>query len=296
MASTITALVVQGATVLPDGADAAVPNGWVAAATLPDDGASTFDPTRIVLTVTDPGYDASGATIVTRTIRGTAIVRRQYPNQAQRLNSASSGARTVYFALDDEIYAGSTVTAATAEAGYYGAAAAGSVAGIVNGSTLAYPKPLFAWLNIQQERATGSGLAVEGVAYHRHGRNGQMVARIEFVGYDGTNSAPTQTASAPALSDFQTKGQIVETYKATIPLAALAQAAICTVNAKVYPWIGDASAVLDLAADGLSWPTANPQTPLRFLCDRTGGYGGAVACVKAGVTGGGVQALSLIHI
>ncbi|TXI87769.1 MAG: hypothetical protein E6Q40_04540 [Cupriavidus sp.] len=296
MASTITALVVQGETVLPDGSDAAVPNGWVAAATLPDDGSSTFDPTKIVLTVTDPGYDGSGTTTVTRTIRGTAIVRKQYPNQAQRLNSAASGTRTVYFALDDEIYSGSTITAANAEAGYYGAAAAGSIAGVTNSSTLAYPKPLFAWLNTQHERATGSAFNIEAVAYHRHGRNGQMVARIEFQAKDaqGTpNLSAVQTVTAPALSSIQTQGPIVEAWKASIPLTALTQADLCLVGAKVYPWIGDSSAVLDLFVDGISTSgavaTAQTQTPLRFVCDKTGGYGGAYAYVKSGASGGTVS-------
>jgi hypothetical protein len=118
-ASSIASLEVLGPAVLPDGAEAAVPNGWVAQATLPDDGASAFDPTKIVLTVSDPGFDTAGnATVVTRTIRGTAVIRKQYPNQAQRLNSASGGTRTVYFALSDYIYQSSVIADAQAEAGY----------------------------------------------------------------------------------------------------------------------------------------------------------------------------------
>lgn len=304
MASTITALVIQGATVLPDGSDAAIPNGWVAAATLPDDGASTFDPTKIVLTVWDYGYDSAKNLLIpglgpSRTIRGTAIVRKQYPNQAQRLNSASGGTRIVYFALDDEIYAGSVINAANAEAGYYGAATAGSIAGITNGSTLAYPKALFAWLNTQHERATGSAFNVEAVALHRHGRNGQMVACIEFQAKDaqGTpNLSAAQLVGAPALSSIQTQGQIVEAWKASIPLSALTQADLCLVGAKIYPWIGDASAVLDLFTDGISTSgaigTSQPQTPLRFLNDKTGGYGGAYAYVKSGASGGTVSTVA----
>ena len=177
-ASAIATLAVLGVGVLPDGADAADPNGWVASATLPDDGVSTFDPTKITLTVSDPGFDTDGSAVTrTRTITGTAIVRKQYPNQAQRLNSASGGTRTVYFALSDLVYAGSTITAANAAAGYYGGAAAGSIAGITNNSTLAYPVPQFAWLNTQHERATGTGFAVEAAVYHDLARNGQLELR-----------------------------------------------------------------------------------------------------------------------
>ncbi|HYZ48257.1 MAG TPA: DUF4760 domain-containing protein [Sphingomonas sp.] len=284
-AATITGLQVLDAGVLPDGADAAVPNGWVAKATLPDDGVSAFDPTKIVLTVQDPGFDTAGnATVVTRTIRGTAVIRKQYPNHAQSLNSAAGGTRTVYFALADDIFQGSTITAAQAEAGYYGAAAAGTIGGVVNSSTVAYPKPLFGWLNLQHERATGAGFNIEAVAYHRFARNGQQVACIKFQAKDAQavpNATAAQLVSAPALSDFQTAGQRVEAWKATIPLAALAQGDLCQVGAIVYPWIGTA---WDLEVEGLAWPTACPQTKLRFKNDKNATYGGAVAYVKTGGT------------
>ncbi|MFD1610967.1 hypothetical protein ACFSCW_04040 [Sphingomonas tabacisoli] len=278
-----------------DGADAADANGWVAKVVLPDDGVSTFDPTRIVLTVSDPGFDASGAaTTVVRTIRGTAVLRKQYPNQTQRLNSASGGVRTVHFALDDDVYQGSTLVSGQALAGYYGAAASGAIGGMSNGSTRAYPKPLFAWVNMHHERATGGSYAVEGVAFHRHAMNGRQVACVQYQARDAqavANLSATVSASVPQLSTIQTKGQIAEVYAASVSLANLAQADLCRVNAKVYPWLGDATAVLDLLTDGVSVSgdatTINPQTPLRFLNDKTGGYGGACAIVKPGGTATG---------
>ncbi|MBA2920040.1 hypothetical protein GON01_08235 [Sphingomonas sp. MAH-20] len=300
-AAAITSLEVLGAAVLPDGADAAIPNGWVAKATLPDDGVSAFDPKKISLTVTDPGFDTAGnATVVTRTITGTEIVRKQYPNQGQRLNSAPGGIgtpRTVYFALSEEVFAGSTITAANAAAGYYGGAAAGSIAGIVNSSSLAYPVPLFAWLQPQHERATGASFAVEAACYHRHAMNGQQVACIEFYGRDaaGGNLTAVQRASLPALSAFQTAGPIVEAWKATIPLATLPQGDLCQAIAVVKPWIGPAfdlsvagTGVYGTLTAGTPVDTAQPETPLRFLCDKTGGYGGLQAWVKAGASGGAV--------
>lgn len=300
-ASAITLLQVMGPTALDatgDYGDATARtgvngSGWVAKATMPWLVGQTFDPTKIVLTVQDPGFDEAGSTTVTRTILGGAVLRRQYNAQAQRQMSNDGIQLTVYFSLQSEIYEGSTISAAAALAGYYGSSQAGVINSRVNSSTRAYSKPLWAALNLQHERATGSVFNVEGVAYHRHARNGRQVARVEFIAKDaqGTpNVAATQTASSTSLSAFQTKGQIVEAYKAAIPLANLTQGDLCQVNVKVYPWIGDASAVLDLEVDGFAWPTANPLTPLRFLNDKTGGYGGAHAAVKAGASGGTVQA------
>ena len=66
----------------------------------------------------------------------------------------------------------------------------------------------------------------------------------------------------------------------------------------MFPWIGDASAVLDTsdAAKGAQGTVAagsavdvhHGATPLRFLRDRTGAYGGLAAWVKAGASSGAV--------
>jgi hypothetical protein len=279
--SAITSLQVLDSTRLPDGADAAVPNGWVARVTLPDDGVSSFDPTKIVLTVADPGFTSAGAaTTVTRTITGTAIVRRQYPNQAQRLNSVSAGVRTVYVALSDRIFASSTISAASANAGYYGGALAGVIAGVTNSSTRTYPKPNFGFVQIPN-LCSGSTFYIEGIAGSTLARNGQQVACVEYYAKDSqglTNTTPSAFAGAPTLSTLITSATKPEVYAATLNVANLAQGDLCHVHAKVYPWIGDAP--FDLAVDGTAPPAPNPDTPLRFVCDRLGTYGGARAYVR----------------
>jgi hypothetical protein len=295
-ASTITSLTVLPANGIQadgvDGTDAADANGWVAKIVLPDDGVSTFDPTKVVLTVKDYGYDASGNLLSpgsggpVRTITGRAIIRKQWSNQTQRLNSASGGTRTIYVSLSDTIYA-SSVVSASASAGYYGSAQAGSIASVTNSSTRTYPKPTFAWLNAQHDRATGANLYVEAVAFHRWAMNGRQVACIKYRATDAQavpNSSAEVTVSAPTLATLCTQGQPPECYAANISLANLTQADLCLVNAKVYPFLGDATAVLDLSVDGTAptgnWSDPAPQTTLRFVCDKTGGYGGALGYVR----------------
>lgn len=263
--------------------------GWVAKATMPYLAAQTFDPAMITLTVRDPGYDATGSTTVTRAITGRAVLRRQY-NAASSKQIANDGATfTVYFSLSDWIYAGTTVVSAEARAGFYGSSTAGSILNLANSSDLAYPKPLFGWLNLQHERWTGDTV-VEAVAAHQHARNGRQVARVEFTATDASaHTAATQTANSVALSTLITQGNKPEVYSATIPLTALTQADLCLVNAKVYPWIGDSSAVLDLTVDGTNptgaLTTSQAQTPLRFVNDKAGTYGGGYAYVKAAAAG-----------
>ena len=267
-------------------------NGWAAKITVPFQSGQTLDPTKITFTVRDPGFDDSGnPTFVTRTIKGTAILRRQYPNNASKQAGQVGSNYEAWFALSDRIYQGSVILSVTCAAGFYGTTPAES-SRFANVSTLAYPKPFWGWTTMQHERATGSSFPVEGVAYHRHGRNGRSVACVQFIAKDAQvtpNVAATQTASTPSLSSVITGSLKPETYKANIPLTNLTQGDLCQVNVKVYPWIGDASAVLDLDVDGVAWFTQNPQTKLRFACDKTGAYGGAVACVKSGAVGGTVQ-------
>lgn len=295
----ILSLTILGAGVLPDGADAANPNGWVAMATLTDDGVSTFDPTKIRIPTRDPGFDDNGNAVTAaaagtnqrRVIRGGAIIRRQQPNNAQRLNSAASGTRTVYFSLTDVIYPGTQFDQIQAEAGFYGAAPAEDIAAgiVVNNSTLTYPKPLAAALNKQEERATGSGFSWEIYAAHYHARNGRQVACVKAAARDESNNvSATVTVSLPALSDFQPTGFRPEVYKGTTLLAPLNQGETCQLEWEVYPFIGDAGSALKVATDGFAWPTPRAQTKLRFLNDKTGAYGGAHAAVRIGASGGAV--------
>lgn len=116
-------------------------SGWTADIVI--DGLSaggTVDPSKLVLTVEDPGYDATGAAVTrTRTIRGTVPIRRQYPNNAQRMINVGSGQLTIMVGLDDLIYSGSTITAVDIGSGFYPGAATGSPASVTNASTRAYP-------------------------------------------------------------------------------------------------------------------------------------------------------------
>lgn len=268
-------------------------NGWVAKATMPYVASRTFDPTKLLFTVKDPGFDATGATMVTRYVSGTVILRRQW-NAASQPQAGNDGLTyTVHFALDDDIYAGSTIVGVQAAVGYYGGAQAGAVANVVNSSTLAYEKPLAGWLNVPYERAAGATIRAELVVVHRRGRAGRMAARVEIRAKDSQGSpnySAAQVVAATSLSTFQTQGNPVEVFAADVPTAALTQGDACYFTAKIYPWLGDASAVLDLEVDGVAWPTASPQTLMPFCCDKTGAYGGAHVAVKAGASGGTVQA------
>lgn len=278
----------------PDGGGVGVNgNGWVVFIRTPFIAGASLDPKKFQLTVQDPGYSAARVPATqTRFIQGGKVLRRQYANHAQ-LQAGQNGANfEAWFSIEDPVYAGSTIVGVQCAAGWYGAAAEGAVpAGAIgNTSTRGYPKPLAVWLNRPYERCAGASFRAELYASHLHGRNGRMVAGVSFTGSDGTNSTAVIDANAPALATVQTQGNIVECFPVDCPTAGLSQGVQCTLDAEIFPWIGDAGAVLKLSTSGQAMPTARPQVPLIFLNDRTGGYGGAVACVKTGAAGGTVQA------
>lgn len=271
----------------PDG------SGWVAEVTLKGivSTAGTLDATKLVLTVTDPGYTTSGTTTtVTRQIRGVAHVRRQAPNGNSRMISTDGSDLTLLIALQDWVYSGTTITSAAIESGFYTGSVESSAPVITNASAFAYRKPIAGWINPQHERSTANAHAVELVAFHREARAGQQVACVKLQATDGTNTGTESLVSVPVLSTRVTQGFKPEVWAADVDMSTLTNGAVCHVNAKVYPWIGDASAVLDLAADGYAWPTSLPSTRLRVVCDRTGAYGGAYAYVQNGAVGGTVSA------
>ena len=247
-----------------------------------------------MLQVSDPGYATDGSvTTVTRTIRGTAPLRRRAPNGAARQISTDGSDLTVHVALSDYIFAGTTIVSAALESGFYPSSVA-STAGagsVTNSSTLPYIKPSFAWVNPQWDMS-GSTINVEALAYHPYGRAGQQVACVEFAATDGTNTGATIRTSTPTLSTQITQGFPPEVWAASVACSTLTNGAACSVNAIVKPWLGDSSAILNLATGGVAWPTHLPQTKLNFVCDRTGAYAGGFAYVKVGATGGTVSAVA----
>jgi len=268
-------------------------SGWVAICVLKGltSTVGTVVPSALTIEVSDPGYDTSGnVTKVTRTLTGVVNLRRQFPNGNSKMISTDGTDLTIYITLDEWIYENTTIVSASIGGTFYTGCVASDAGTKTNLSATAYTKPLFAWINPQQERNTASTHDVEGVAFHRHATAGQQVPCIKFNVTDGSTTTDDQPVSATALSSLQTIGNIAEIWKCAVDFSTMTQGVMCSVNAKVYPWIGDSSAVLDLNATGVAWPTRLPQTKLRVFCDRTGAYGGGYAYIDG--TGAGTPQVS----
>lgn len=179
------------------------------------------------------GFDAAGTVtsyVGTRTF--TRRKRQVYPNQA------SDTPTTV--ALDDYVYS------------------TDSIAGVTNNSAVASPKPVAAWM-MPGRQVVGNSLHWEMIAFHRDARNSRQVACVVVTATDGITTV-SQTIAATAISTLCNDAVPVEVYQGDIDITSLATGLI-TINAKVYPWIGDNSSILDSSANS----AAREFSPRYFL-------------------------------
>lgn len=264
-------------------------SGWAARVVLRGivNTSGAVDATKLVLTVSDPGWNSDGtATTRTRTIRGGAVLRRRYPNGAQKQISTDGNDVSIVVSLDDVVFAGSTILAAEIELGFYPEAVASVAPLRTNSSTLGYIKPSWGWLQPQFGYVTGPTFDVEGVTFHPYMQDGSQVACVE---YSIAGGAVTRVVQTSLSAKITASGLRPECWAAALDTAGTPQGAQ-QVRAVVRPWLGDVSAVLDTSTDGVAWPSPLPVQPLRIYVDTAGTYGGAYAYVKAGVTGGAVSA------
>ena len=171
------------------------------------------------------GFAAEGVpTTHTDTLTLTKRVRLPYPNQA--VLSAST------VALSDYVYA------------------TDSIAGVTNLSVAVSPKPIANWV-MTDRRVVGDMVTLEVVAFHRNARGGDQVACIEFSATDGTATVTT-LVNASSVSPRPSDRNAVVVYRCDLDISTLANPAVITCNAKVYPWIGSAASVRDSAASGIA--------------------------------------------
>lgn len=205
-------------------------DGWQATY----DGTPPQDPVLSTFTVSRSGYVGTSLSTISDVMTITKRVREAYPSHEDLT------ADTV--ALSDYIYSTDVV------------------AGVTNNSTQASPKPIANWATLDRE-VIGDTLTAEVVAFHRDARNKEQVAAVRFYATDGTTTAE-ETVTASVLSGRTGDQNGVTVYKCNIDVSGLDDDAAITLNAEVYPHIGDASSVLD-SADQSERREFSPRTYLR---------------------------------
>jgi len=277
---------IKSVTVRADGwtADVVI-EGWAGkAGTLTysygDEAAGT---SKVVFTVVSEGYNTAGTLgTVTRTVYGTATVRKSRPNESQ-LDEATSGADlTLRMSLSEPIYlddntgAGKSGTApvvkftaawATESGGGTTTFAATSLA-VTNNSTLVYPVAVGEWdefVGVVTRERVKANFVVAAQASHKFG--------IACVRFDATGQ--TSSANVNSTVVFQTAtrrpktGLWVPAYQATLALSGFTQAELIDLRFRAYPVVGDASSILDTNSYTTSADEGLGRNKSTITCDKS---------------------------
>jgi len=168
---------------------------------------------KVTFVVTTPAY--SGTTYGTRirTIVGTAVRRKVYPNHASLEETQSGSDVITEFMLSEPIFSECTVLMtvlsgwATDSAGGGGEAAETfSSVSITNNSTQSFQKPVVRW-NIVSEKNywdTSGDLTVSVSAFSIHPYDGEFIESASFTFTDGSNTV-TKDITASSLSSLYSR-------------------------------------------------------------------------------------------
>jgi hypothetical protein len=208
--------------------------------------------------IVSKGYTGNVLGTRNRTAYFSRILRKVFPSQLVLDETAGGGNLTVVIALAEPIFASDTSATVTIPAqwarnagggGEYTASA--TALSVTNNSTLAYPKCIghFAL----PDRVCVNGLVdIEAFVVQAFGQQNCPIAYIEFTATGGTSgTVKTGNASSMTLSN---RGDLLPVYKPTAQLdlsisAGFTRGEVININFKAYPWIGDATAILDSNAD-----------------------------------------------
>ncbi|MFV0644517.1 MAG: hypothetical protein ACK5NN_08465 [Sphingomonadaceae bacterium] len=124
------------------------------------------------------------------------------------------------------------------------------VAGASNASITTSPKPVAAWLMPDRLLVQGS-LHWELVAFHRDARPnsagaGQQIACVRVRAGDGTSVTDWQVAGETVISTLCDDPNPVEVYAGDLDISGLNDGLV-TLEAEIFPWLGDGSSVLKSA-------------------------------------------------
>ncbi len=129
-------------------------------------------------------------------------------------------------------------------------------------ATEAYRKPQAVWLELEDQEAKSAAWAPKLCVYHRHAQQGRPVRAVKFIASDGTNTVES-TVSALTTSQYSASGLYANYFQPGWNLSSLTDGEFITVDAVIYPWVGDA---FQLTVDGAAYPSPNIST-LRAICN-----------------------------
>lgn len=265
---------------------------------LPDSG-------NMKLTVTSEGYNAVGTLgTVSRTVNGTLVMRKAYPNEADFDETISGSDLVVRIAFTDCIYdddknggAGTSGTdpVAVITAGYITAGDASTTnahAGLTctNNSTLDYPKVIgqWDWDNTPFYKRVEADFNMAFRARHGFG-----IASVYLQALGVSSTVDTNSHKTAVTSQSCQNGLYHESYQQSVTLSGYTQAENITLKAIAYPVVGDADSIIDTSTNTTAADRIRGLTELTCTCDKTAALKSYGVVATTGNDGTGVVSTTL---
>lgn len=249
----------------------------------------------LALTVRSRSWDSTGAeTTLDRTVYATSVVRKSYPDGTSLQETEDGSDCDVVFSLSNYIHADDQIVSAAIASGFFtdsgtggsGNANAGGTNSVTNNSTQAYYQPQACWLTPPLERVTASDWAPRLFVMHRYAQQGRPVKAVKFTATDESGNSVTSTVTALSHRQYSASGLYANWFEPDWDLSSLTDGDIITVDATIYPWVGNS---FTLSTDADAYPSPNICV-LKAVCDVGGTYGTVYAYVDG--VGAGTPAAS----
>lgn len=276
--------------ILSDGWSADVTiKGWgsYAGSMTYDDGLdASNEPTASTPTIatTSKSWTSSGVeTTIGRTLFARTPVRN--PGLTTLDENDVGGDLVVRVALSHFVYSGDTVGAFSFPVGWANNGSTDnspSSGTCTNISTRPYPQPVAMWGNHDLDWCQSASYTVDLAVSQAYAQQGQGVRAVRFIATDESLNSVSVIVSNETLRTYTGSGKSASVYSAALDFSSLAGGEMVTIDAEVFPWVGDKFTV---STDADSYPSPN-LTVLKVLNDYDDGYGTVYAYVD-GVGGAG---------
>lgn len=188
------------------------------------------------------------------------VVPANYSGIAVKREGVDGSDLWICVALDEYLYSDDTATLDALSAIYTNgtASASATAMAVTNASESLYTKPICRWLSVPYERITSPTFTIRAGVYHRFAKQGKPVACVQFEVTDGSTTNTVTATRMTASGELPASGLHTAWYEATFTAANFTDNAVLTCNVRAYPWIGDATAVVD---------SSTVASPSKSLCD-----------------------------
>lgn len=234
--------------------------------------------------------DIGQPTFIYDTIYIDTIIDKRTPNTGTDSTYADGSNLVVCAALSDFITDHDTVKSIVIPKGFYvngtDTSAEYTATSVTNNSTAKYPVAFGCIEEPDRQIQRNSSFNVKVKAGSYYGRNGRSVRSVMIRAVDehGNRDSVFVTATTPFKKLFapplypKTDSTVTEYFIGTMDNTKFTQGDTLLIDAYVYPWVGTDDCILKTDDGKYDENSPNYHT-LVFLCDKTGGYSKAVACV-----------------